>query len=47
MTGIPEHILRRKDDSPEEFKKQQDRIAEYVQDRLTKSVEDHANGGKS
>lgn len=29
---IPENILARKDDSPEEFKKQQERIAQWVHD---------------
>lgn len=29
-TNIPKHILARKNDSPEEFKKQQDRIAKWV-----------------
>jgi hypothetical protein len=35
---IPDHILERKDDSPEEFKKQQARIKEWVsaQKRLNK-----------
>lgn len=41
---IPARILARKDDSPEEFKKQQDRIAQWVIDQQTKAVEDHANG---
>lgn len=29
---IPEHILARKDDSPEEFAKQQARIQQWVHD---------------
>ena len=43
---IPEKILARKDDSPAEFKAQQDRIAQYVQDQMTQDVQDHANGDK-
>lgn len=46
MTDIPKEILARDDDSAESFKKQQDRIAQYVQDKITADVEDHANGGK-
>jgi hypothetical protein len=47
MTDIPKKILARKDSSPEEFKAQQDRIAAYVQEQLTKDIEKHANeGGK-
>lgn len=43
---IPAHITARRDDSPEEFAKQQERIAAYVQEQLTKDIEKHANGGK-
>lgn len=43
---IPEHILGKRPTTPEEFAKQQDRIAEWVRDQMTKDVEKHANGGK-
>ena len=44
---IPEHILARKNDSPEEFKAQQDRIAKWVLDKQTEAIEKHANEGKN
>ncbi len=38
---IPEHILERKDDSPEEFKAQQARIKEWVSEQKRKNKEEN------
>ena len=43
---IPDHILARDGDKPEDFKAQQDRLAEWVLDKRIAELERHANGGK-
>lgn len=40
---IPESVLGERPEDAEGFAKQQDRIAEWVQNRLTEDIEKHAN----
>lgn len=46
LSKIPDEILGDRPEDAEGFAKQQDRIAEWVRDQMTKDIEDHANGGK-
>lgn len=47
LSKIPDEILGKRPTTPEEFAKQQDRIAAWVLDQQTKDIEKHANeGGK-